>query len=79
MRVIVKNTKAESLEKPFPKMMETDDGLLVYFTEPKEGSVIQDNARKSWSYGQESDLWDMDYFTDFEGVVELRNDWVESI
>jgi predicted transcriptional regulator len=79
MRVIVKDTKAESLEKTFPKMMKTEDGLLVYFTEPKEGSVIQDNTRKSWSYGQESKRWDMSGFTDFEGVVELRNDWVESI
>tara|TARA_R110002124_G_scaffold57455_1_gene160860 strand:+ start:88 stop:327 length:240 start_codon:yes stop_codon:yes gene_type:complete len=79
MKVIVKNTKTESLEKTFPKMMGTDDGLLVYFTEPKEGHVIQDNTKNSWSYGQKSKLWDMSGFTDFEGVVELRNNWGESI
>jgi predicted transcriptional regulator len=77
MIVIVKNTKTEYLAKPFPKMMETDDGLLVYFTEPDKGHVIQDNTRRSWSYGQKSEKWSMCNFTDFEGVVELSNDWVE--
>tara|TARA_R110000787_G_scaffold154673_1_gene268411 strand:- start:235 stop:474 length:240 start_codon:yes stop_codon:yes gene_type:complete len=76
---VIKNTKTEYLARHFPKMMETEDGLLVYFTEPNEGHVIQDNTRQSWSYGQKSKRWDMNGFTDFEGVVELRNDWVESI
>jgi hypothetical protein len=79
MIVVIKDTKTEFLAKSFPKMMKTDDGLLVYFLKPNKGYVIEDGSSMSWSYGQESDKWCMAGFTDFEGVVELRNDWVKPI
>jgi hypothetical protein len=73
---VIKNTKTEALEKPFPKMMKAPDGLIVYFTEPQVGLVIKD---KDYSFGYMSSTWKSGNFTDFEGVVELKNDWVESI
>jgi hypothetical protein len=73
---VIKNTKTAYLAKPFPKMMCATDGLIVYFTKPKVGLVIKD---KDYSFGYMSDSWIDSRFTDFEGVVELRNDWVESI
>tara|TARA_R110000796_G_scaffold184680_1_gene301251 strand:- start:290 stop:529 length:240 start_codon:yes stop_codon:yes gene_type:complete len=76
---VIKNTKTESLEKPFPKMMRSTDGLLVFFTEPKKGFVIKDNERSEYGFGHMASCWHPLSFTDFEGVVELRNDWVESI
>ena len=79
MLVIINDTKTEFLTKPFPKMMKTEDGLLVYFLKPNKGYVIKDVTGMSWSYGQESDKWCMANFTDFEGVVELRNDWVKPV
>jgi hypothetical protein len=76
---VIKNTKTESLEKPFPKMMRATDGLLVFFTEPTKGVVIKDNGRGEYGFGHMASCWHPLSFTDFEGVVELRNDWVESI
>jgi hypothetical protein len=76
---VIKNTKTESLEKPFPKMMIAEDGLIVFFTEPTRGFVIKDNERAAYGFGHMASCWHPLSFTDFEGVVELSNDWVESI
>jgi hypothetical protein len=71
---VIKNTNTASLEKPFPKMMKAQDGLIVFFTEPQVGLVIKD---KDYSFGYMSYTWKTARFTDFEGVVELSNDWVK--
>jgi hypothetical protein len=77
MIAVIKNTKTEYLAKPFPKMMCATDGLIVFFTEPTRGFVIKDNERAAYGFGHMASCWHPLSFTDFEGVVELSNDWVE--
>lgn len=66
-------------ERPFPKLMIADDGLIVHFSEVEYGMVvvppnqrIASNAR--YVVGYRSNGWTMDEFEDYEGKVELSND-----
>lgn len=51
-------------EKPFPKLMKTKNGLVVFFRQPEIGTVVQPNT--AWKVGDHSRLWDMRAFSDVE-------------
>lgn len=58
---------------PFPKLMITDDGMIVYFKQDSYGQVIH-QGKGLWEEGCISGGWDMDSFHDFPGSVTLSND-----
>lgn len=56
---------ADVQEKPFPKFMKSKiTGVVVLFSEPKNGMVIK--ISKSSPLAYQSSHWDMDSFTDVE-------------
>jgi hypothetical protein len=78
MIIEIKDAKTEK-PRPFPKMMITEDGLIVYFTDSQSGIVVRDNSKQEYGFGCLSCAWHSACFTDFKGVIELRNDWVDPL
>jgi hypothetical protein len=78
MIAVIKNK--EQIERPFPKLrvLIEDDNLVVYFTSLTTGSVVLD-GEGTYKFGFTNVEWGPEEFVDFEGIVELRNDWVEPI
>ena len=64
----------EKKEKPFPKLMITDGGTLVYFKSPCVGQCLANNAGGDSSSGDISYSWLMGTFKDFNGKITLEND-----
>lgn len=64
----------EETKANFPKlMMNTPQyDLIVYFTAPKVGHVVFDEA-KSFDQFHHADDWRMSYFEDFHGEITLKN------
>ena len=60
-------------EKKYPKLMQSDNGLMVLFTESSEGFVLYDGG-SDYCIGYHSSTWHDDGFKDFDGTVELNND-----
>jgi hypothetical protein len=73
MKVAVINANAKQ-EKPFPKLMVTNEGKVVLFSENKKGMVINAIESHGEINGECYHCWDMSMFTDFEGSVTLSND-----
>jgi hypothetical protein len=70
MKSIIKpNSKAKLL--PYPKLMIDSHGLVVIMDEPERGTVIV--ADEHYKIGTYLDVWDMSWFRDFDGTVELSN------
>lgn len=55
----------------FPKLMISEDGLVVLFHEDKCGVVVY--SRDGFHIGNYSEEWDMDEFSYFEGELTLSN------
>lgn len=73
MKVTVNNT-TPTQEKPFPKLMCTSDGYVVFFLQKNEGICLQKAASSCDKVGNYSEGWNMDGFTDFNGSITLSND-----
>jgi hypothetical protein len=56
----------------FPKLMESDNGIVL-FTDNKSGTAVH-IKNSSYSLGDVSSTWYIDNFTDFKGKLELSND-----
>jgi hypothetical protein len=72
MKAIV-NKPAEKEQKiKYPCLMEhKPSGLVVLFTEPKTGTVL--NKSQYFSFGAVSKTWDMESFTLFTDSITLSN------
>ena len=58
----------------FPKLMESDDSLLVLlFTSPSYGTVVNSGNESLYELGYIATDWDMLEFRDFEGKIILEN------
>lgn len=60
-------------EKPFPKLMISNRGLIVLFNDFGQGTVLLrgEGATKLASY---SKTFNMSIFTDYEGKLIIEND-----
>ena len=59
---------------PFPKLMKSiDTNVIVLFYKPKEGQIVNGE-----SYGHKVGFflneWNMTYFKDFNGTINLSNE-----
>ena len=72
MKVIIKDPSHNKKEIPFPKLMCSTHGKIVYFKSPKEGVLLYDpnNTKTKWDY---SEIWAPEKFVDFEGTITLSN------
>jgi len=57
---------------PYPKLMTDGRGLIVLMSEHECGTVVV--ADEYHEVGYHIDAWDIRYFHDFEGSVELQNE-----
>ena len=58
-------------EKEYPKLMIGKNGCIVLFTDDRFGTLIQTKDYKE--VGHFSSGWAMEYFTDYEGEITLKN------
>ena len=71
--VVLCQVNTEGAKKvSFPKLMQSkqDKMLVVCMTSWEEGTVFRSNGKK-YSIGFYSDVWDMDCFEDFAGLLAL--------
>ena len=71
MKATVTNMEKKTI--PFPKLMQSNRGKIVFFSGPCVGILLH-NAQSPnlvWNF---SDDWNMDAFFDFEGSITLSND-----
>jgi len=63
-------------DKPFPKLMISKFGSVVFFRRPTYGFLLaickDDNQEQELAQNPEG--WIMEHFTDFEGSITLSND-----
>lgn len=58
--------KDNTVELPFPKLMISEGGSLVFFENPECGFRLDNKQHYARN-------WNMAYFIDFEGEVTLKN------
>lgn len=58
---------------PFPKLMVSSNGLVVFMVADKSGTVVY-RGNSPHRIGFSSGIWAMDEFTDFDGTVSLTNE-----
>jgi hypothetical protein len=64
-----------SVEIGFPKLMiEERCGLIILFSSPGKGTVVNAGNTSIHIIGDFVDMWCMEYFIDFDGTVILEND-----
>ena len=56
----------------FPKLMISNMGTVVLFTEEDLGTVVH-KGDGNMRVGEFSETWYADAFEDFKGIVELKN------
>ena len=74
MNVQVNTTKQEKTSKPFPKLMSTKSGYIVFFSKHRCGMCLQRPTNSIDVIGEYYTEYNMDGFTDFEGSIKLSND-----
>lgn len=66
--------KEHKQEKPFPKLMVSDTGVIVLFSDEINGVVIYDDTASFVIGEHNTNFWDMYEFKDFHGTITLEND-----
>lgn len=69
----VKNCKPGPKQKPFPKLMVSPQGRVVLMIKRSVGTVVYESTPKAFKVGHQDSLWEMSYFADYEGTIELSN------
>ena len=73
MAITIRST--EKAPEKYPRLMETEDGRIVLFSEERKGVVlvVGDHEDES-AVGDYVTNWLMDQFVDFTGVLHLENE-----
>ena len=72
IKVTVSEQKPQS-EKPFPKLMISKKGTIIFFHKPKYGFVIQAGENSKNTIESDPKDWAMELFTDFNETITLQN------
>jgi len=70
--MITTRKNSEAPVEHFPKLMISDMGTVVLFTEEDMGTVVH-KGDGNMRVGEFSETWYADAFEDFKGIVELKN------
>ena len=70
--MITTRKKSGTPVEHFPKLMISDMGTVVLFTEEETGTVVH-RGDSNMRVGDFSETWHVPGFKDFEGVIELKN------
>ena len=65
----INRTEPEPVD--YPCLMESNNGLIVLFTKPKHGIVLNGNA--NYSAGEVNEKFGMIFFETFKGELTLKN------
>lgn len=66
--------EAPQTEKPFPKLMITKDGTLVFFYKSECGFLLTKNSKDTiLNVGEYYDNWLMEKFTDYNEPITIQN------
>jgi hypothetical protein len=74
VKVIISAPKTQ--EKPFPKLMTCNDGVVYYFVRKNYGLPIanwDENLYEPFT-SLDADGWDEEQLTDYNGPITLQND-----
>lgn len=61
-------------KSPYPRLMISDNGLIVLFTKFEHGFVVYSPEDYTFGEGYHSSTWAMDNFREFTGSVTFSND-----
>jgi hypothetical protein len=75
----IKNPKSPQVDTSTPQLLISEVGLIICAVVGQTGTVVIDSATSKYGFGYKSTRWVWEEFKPFNGVVELKNDWVESI
>ena len=68
---ILTNQNSRSL--PYPKLMISDKGTIVLFTDRAKGMVLLE-GNSSYKLGDYSNTWDLTAFSDYYEAITLQNE-----
>ena len=71
MAITVRSTE-KAIEK-YPRLMETESGRIVLFSEDRKGVVLAGGDSDDCAVGDYINNWIMDQFVDFTDVLHLEN------
>ncbi len=74
MKSTVEENRAEIFSE-YPKQMKTKrEGMIVLFSDPEIGTVINVGDQSIWLIGYHAKDWDMKKFIPFHGKVTLESE-----
>lgn len=69
------NEKETNKEIKYPCLMTVEDTkMIVLFNKEREGTLLVAGSGSMVSIGEHYRLWNMNYFTPFNGTITLQND-----
>ena len=66
-------TEVKQEPKPFPKLMKSETGNIVLFTEPDFGTLIVASSTIGKEIGYWQKSWDTEVFTDYNEPITIQN------
>jgi hypothetical protein len=73
MSVEVEVIQAKPKHQEFPCLMiSLDEDIIVLMTDVKKGTTLWSELPE-YPVGEFNELWDMDYFVTFQGVLRIQN------
>ena len=61
-------------QKAFPKLMISDRGMIVFFSESKKGMVFSADREKFYPILKYSEDWRMEVFKDYNDPITIQNE-----
>ena len=71
--ITVKTTTEKQEPKPFPKLMISENGNIVLFSEPDFGTLIVPSSTIGKEIGYWHESWDTEVFTDYNEPITIQN------
>ena len=67
------NTNQNSRSLPYPKLMISDKGTIVLFSDRAKGMVLLE-GNSTYILASYSNTWDMNAFSDYYEAITLQNE-----
>ena len=73
MITVKKTTEKKQEPKPFPKLMISETGNIVLFSEPDFGTLIVPSSTIGKEIGYWQKSWATEFFTDYNEPITIQN------